>query len=512
MTGMACNQTIPMTHWNPQNQPTGAAGKRAGHMILVFFLLSLVFFGNGTACQGIEGEPDGDETQSLTGLFVKVLINEHAAAPERGIRYWIFPKERPNDLVATGLISSPDGVFIPLPEDIYTVKVRYVKIAGKPFQEKENIYVPAGGQVDVVFNLNTGKLKISARSQGVMLTGYKDVKVWVFKHLGGIEHGFYGTIEDEKGLVVECETGEYDVKIEYSSANARPSIRDKQIVVERGESVPLSIDFPMGEIFLTVEDPHGQGISGWTLIRYWVLDNYSGDEIAYGTVETAAGKAIVLPPGIYDLRVQYAGVAGTPEKWLTAIEVRRDETVKENVMFTASRLVLRAEALGRSLSGWGEISCWISDQNTDEEVFYGTISPDDEELLIKEGTYNIKFQFNASENKEKKWIRGVTLRDGSCETVEVSFSAGYLDIEVFAEGRPLYGMREVQFWIYSAPVRKEIFAGTLERPPAGNRFILMEGNYLLRVQNRTAPFSPIKDIQDIVIREGETTGVLVEFP
>jgi len=445
-------------------------------------------------------------------LVVKAALNGEPITPAREVRYWIFPKGRPNDLVESALIISPKGEEVAVSEEIYTVKVRYMDVLGKPFREKKDIYVPSGERVEAAFDLETGKFQITAASQEGMLLGFRHVKVWIYEHPEKVEYGYYGSILDHEGLLLECEPGIYDIKVEYSSAAARPAILDEMIRLSAGDRLSKHFYFPQGEIILRVKDSLGQAAAGRPRIRYWIFEYPSGPEVAYGKVERMEGHSIFLPPGIYNIKVQYSGVAGNPVKWLSRIELGEDETVIENIQFTATKLRLRAEAFGRALSGWRQVTCAVMEAGSDQEVFYGTLEPGKDEISIKEGTYDIKFQFAASENKEVIWVRRVDLKDGETGEAGVEFSAGHFEVEVFAGNKPLHGWKEVRLWIAMMPSGEEIHEGTLKKGPYKNRFVLTEGNYLLKVQYIAGDFSPVKEVPDIIIRNMETTKIRVDFP
>jgi hypothetical protein len=479
--------------------------------LLVIAALAFLLCKGFIFSQKSPSDPSAALTEGQGWLVVSAAINGESAIPAHHVRYWIFPKERPNDLVDSALIGSPAGEEIAVPKDIYTVKVRYLDVVGKPFLSKEDIHIRDGDRVDVAFDIQTAGIRIMAASGKGPLYGFQQVKVWIYEHPEEIEYGFYGTVQDQAGLAVDCLPGLYDIKVEYSSATDRPVIWDRQINLSAGDHVTRSYTFPQGEIVLSVKAPGGEAVTGWTRVRYWIYNHAGGHEVAYGTVERPEGQSIFLQPGMYDIKAQYAGVKGSPEKWLMGVEVVEGRTAAGTIQFTTATLKLRAEAFGRSLYGWREISYRIVESPGNQQVAYGTLEPDGDEILIMEGTYDIKFQFYASENKQSEWVRDVDLKDGEVRAVSIRFSAGYLDIEALAGNRPLHGWKDIRLWIRAHPAGKEIFSGTLKKGPERNRFVLMEGRYDLKAQYMSGGFSPVKDVRDIVIRDGETTKVRVEF-
>ncbi len=187
---------------------------------------------------------------------------------------------------------------------------------------------------------------------------------------------------------------------------------------------------------------------------------YDAGEHAEPVWEGLAGEQYELPPGGYDVLIEYFG----QKYWRRGVELAGGEEAVELPMGT---LALEARS-SRGDRLEGGVAVYPPGATAGPPAIEGETF---EDFAVLAGTYDVRVTLQGRE----RWLRGVTIEQGDYETRTLVEPVGYLRVEVLdQDGEPL----DAEAWVYG-PASGHVPAalGKSNRPLA-----LLPGRYDVAVR------------------------------
>jgi len=221
---------------------------------------------------------------------------------------------------------------------------------------------------------------------------------------------------------------------------------------------------------------------------------------------TQSGSTALIASGTYDLRAVLSEEGQEKDvRWLRGIEVDAGLQTRTDVFFQRGALSVSALNAGTPLPiGTVSMTVFAAEDPQREVIDTGLAGVPVE---LPEGGYDVELTFTGSRDRPTRWIPGVVIAAGEIREAIVEFQSGAVELRVeMADGRPL---EEFDAYSYFYP------AGNHQQPlfyvPSGERALLQEGLYDVRVHYVRAHDQPDRWLRSLTVTAGKTVARTVRF-
>ncbi len=213
------------------------------------------------------------------------------------------------------------------------------------------------------------------------------------------------------------------------------------------------------------------------------------------------GQTLPLAPGSYDLRVVLTGAAGAPAGRLAKVTLAEDENKSVSVEVPVGELMVSIDAPASAAILIQVFEAGQHDRLID--------SPNPgERALLGPGRYDIRAAYlRDGEEKDVRWVEGVTVKAGLLSAPGVIFPRSRLLVGATANGQSLdSAMVDVTVYRAGDDMRQIVESGVADVP-----IELNPGTYDVEARLLAAADQPVRSIESLVLPEGATTEAHVEF-
>jgi hypothetical protein len=245
-----------------------------------------------------------------------------------------------------------------------------------------------------------------------------------------------------------------------------------------------------------------------TTLPFRVVVYRAGTEEVVKRGESLGTKLLSLPPGTYDILIEYdrSSEERKPSKILKGVEILASTRVEQTIVFTLGQVMLSAVSSEGTLA---PSRFKISKAGTDEVVATVEVGAEAKTLYLSPGTYDITTTLLEAEPESFNVTeRGVTVSETASMDLTFRFQKGSLAMKgVTTQQTPLPFI----FQTFASGTESLVASGAL--PAEGGSIELPPGTYDLLVigQDPAIAASPRTKITGVIIKAGETTALAAIF-
>jgi len=390
----------------------------------------------------------------------------------------VIPEEAMVQVFATGLDAELIAAGraqerISLAPDDYDVRVTLTGSHAHPTRWLRGVEVLRGQAAVVEADFAVGALRVDV-AVGGSGPAADTVVVYVFTP-GEKEEPLTAVAPREPAVVA---AGRYDVRVVLTNDTQEKQVkwlRDVEVIAGRERTLHAS--FARGSLLVSAFNAN-RPLGGDAV----ALHVYRHGDAQQEVVDTgAAGVALGLPVGVYDVCAAFLESHDRPKRWIRGLEIRDDEIAKARVDFTSGHVRVDARLDGDlPLEPYQAYVYFYRTEDHAEPLAY---VPAGEAALLQAGRYDVRTELFRSVDRPERWLRDLAVEAGKERHETAAFASGYLLVRVFeADGTELVG-HNATVGIY--PHNHREHALSVARP--AERMLMSSGLYDLCVTDtRTA--------------------------
>jgi flagellar hook assembly protein FlgD len=207
----------------------------------------------------------------------------------------------------------------------------------------------------------------------------------------------------------ELPVGAYDAVVEYRGVRHE----ERGIQVNAGESAQVTVDLGLGGLQPALFSGEGQALSAAASIEV----SRAGDPNALPLQTGYSPGSLALPPGTYDVRVQYGSISAL----VRGVTVARGEIAQPEINLNSGLVLLQVYARdGEPAETGGRLLVQAVDPRDHTKIVSSAYLSNPAELPLPEGTYDLKVEYGTAAQGQEgfvfgtvtRWTPGVQVRSG----------------------------------------------------------------------------------------------------
>lgn len=224
--------------------------------------------------------------------------------------------------------------------------------------------------------------------------------------------------------------------------------------------------------------------------------------------ESIGTKLLSLPPGAYDVLVEYAESAETkkPSKILKGVEILATTKVEQAIEFDLVQITLSAQGTDGALV---PAKFRFFKANTQDQVAQAETGAEAKTFFIAPGLYDIAADLAEAQPESFTVVEnGIDVKPGVALDLAFKFQKGTLSLKGQTTQNDFIPFL---FQIFKAGTQQVVASGAL--PAEGGSVMMPPGTYDLLVvgEDPKMTASPRTKIADVSINSGETTDITAKF-
>lgn len=270
--------------------------------------------------------------------------------------------------------------------------------------------------------------------------------------------------------------GTYDILVKQGNEGEQRTAEFSGVEIDLGDTIEKIADFSDG--YLIIEATRNS--KPFDAYGYYYR---KGKEVAQSVVT----KAVLLPPGAYDVKVPHSTVPGRPATWIKGVTVKSgEETVFEGPEFFDGTARGSAKRNGKPYDAYSYYY---------REGEHVTNNHVQELVTLLPGTYDVRIVHGAVPGNPEAWIKGVIVKAGEETVFEgPEFFDGTARGSATRNGKPYdaysYYFRDGEH-VTNNHVQEQV--------------TLLPGIYDVKIVHGTVPGNPVAWVKGVTIRAGEET-------
>lgn len=279
----------------------------------------------------------------------------------------------------------------------------------------------------------TGTLQLSIEQWAGQPVG-SDTSLRVTVYPAGTRTRPSSLIEGNSNPSFDLPPGRYDLVVEYKNFRHE----ENGIAVEVGKPSQLSVDLGLGSLQPALLLAQGQPLSASAYIAVSRAGDPNGLPLQ---TRYATNPDFALPPGRYDVRVEYGSIQITARD----VQVRRAEVAQPEINLNSGLLSLQVYARdGELAEAGGRLLVEAVDPRDHSKVISVAYRSNPVDLPLPAGSYDIRVDYGTAASGQEgvvsgnvtSWITGLTVQSGQTITREYNLKLTPVTISVLeAQGK-----------------------------------------------------------------------------